>query len=136
MNKFSHKVNLVLLSFAVICCLVIVRRVHIWSCGCRPCRYPLRCKYEPPDNYQTKIEIKMRNPHLSVGKSILLIHARMRITHCHVRRGNCQIVSRNLGTANENDGFKMTALEEETYLLFCLLTSWIRQLRSKNKEIS
>ena len=25
--------------FAVICCLVIVRRVHIWSSGCRPCRY-------------------------------------------------------------------------------------------------
>ena len=33
--------------FAIICCLVIVRRVHIWSSGCRLNKYGL------PDNYQT-----------------------------------------------------------------------------------
>ena len=93
--------------FADMGCLVMVRRVHIWSSGCRPCRYPLRYKYGPPDHYQTTYVSKTKivvfyslsnafdlisgskfgedikiisklfrnNPRLSVGESILFIHA-------------------------------------------------------------
>ena len=39
----------------------------------------------------------------------------MRITHCHLH--GVVIVSRNLERANENDGFKMTALELYIILL-------------------
>ena len=49
----------------------------------------------------------MDHPHLSVGESILLIHA---CAYRHVIYG-VVIVSRNLARVNENDGFKMTALE-------------------------
>ena len=44
----------------------------------------------------------MGHPRLSVGESILFIHACVNYV---------VVVSRNLERANENDGFKMTALE-------------------------
>ena len=49
----------------------------------------------------------MGHPCLSVGESILFIHA------CAQRTVNYSVVmvSRNLERANENDRFKMTALE-------------------------
>ena len=49
----------------------------------------------------------MGHPRLSVGESILFIHA------CAKRTVNYGVVmvSRNLERANENDGFKMTALK-------------------------
>ena len=34
--------------FAVMCCLVIVRRVHIWSSVCRPCGIHYDKIYESP----------------------------------------------------------------------------------------
>ena len=43
--------------------------------------------------------MNMGHPRLLVGEPILLIHAQRTASHCHLRRGN------------ENDGFKMTALE-------------------------
>ena len=46
----------------------------------------------------------MGHPHLSVGKSFLFIHK-------HTVNYGVVMVSRNLERANENDGFKMTALE-------------------------
>ena len=47
----------------------------------------------------------MRHPSLSMGESMLLIHAQRTVIYGVV------IVSRNLERTNENDGFKMTALE-------------------------
>ena len=47
----------------------------------------------------------MGHPCLSVGESILLIHAQRTVIYDVV------IVSKNLERTNENDGFKMTALE-------------------------
>ena len=50
----------------------------------------------------------MRHPRLSMGESMLLIHAKRTVIYGVV------IVSRNLEhveRTNENDGFKMTALE-------------------------
>ena len=44
---------------------------------------------------------------LLVGEPMLLIHTQRTIAHCQLRRGNCQYLERT----NENDGFKMTALE-------------------------
>ena len=48
----------------------------------------------------------MGHPHLSVGESILLIHACAYRTVIY----GVVIIRRNLERANENDGFKMTAL--------------------------
>ena len=39
---------------------------------------------------------------------VTLRESTTRATHCHLRRGNCQ---QNLERTNENDRFKMTALE-------------------------
>ena len=47
----------------------------------------------------------MGHPRLSVGESIPIIHAHRTVNYGVV------IVSRNLERTNENDGFKMTALE-------------------------
>ena len=49
----------------------------------------------------------MRHPRLSVGESILVIHACAKRTVMY----GVGIVSRNLERANENDRFKMTALK-------------------------
>ena len=45
-------------------------------------------------------EIKMGHPRLSVGESIMLIHAQHTVIYGMV------IVSRNIESTNENDGFK------------------------------
>ena len=46
----------------------------------------------------------MGHTHTRLSGRIHTAYTRMRITHCHLRRG--KIVSRNLEKANENDGFK------------------------------
>ena len=41
-------------------------------------------------NRSEYLEIKMGQPSVSVGESILLIHAQRTTAHCQLRRGNCQ----------------------------------------------
>ena len=55
----------------------------------------------------------MGHPRLLVGEPILHVHAQHTTAHCHLRR---VIVSRHLERTNENDGFKMTALESVLYI--------------------
>ena len=51
--------------------------------------------------------MNMSHPRLSVGEST----ANTRTTHYSALSSTVVIVSRNLERTNENDGFKMTALE-------------------------
>ena len=55
-----------------------------------------------PNNY---FEMKINHPRLSVGESILLIHAQRTVIYDVV------IVNRNFERTNENNGFERTALE-------------------------
>ena len=57
----------------------------------------------------------MGHPRLSVGESIMLIHAQRTVIYGVV------IVSRNLERTNENDGFKMAALENLYVQMLCLI---------------
>ena len=60
------------------------------------------------NTYPNILKYSEINSRLSVGESILLIHAQ-RICPLYVY--GVVIVSRNLERTNENDGFKITALE-------------------------
>ena len=67
--------------FAFICCLIIVRRVHIWSSGCSLSNaFDLisGSKFRE-DIYPNTLKSKWVTP-FTVGESVLL-HTRMRIMH-------------------------------------------------------